>query len=322
MHKLDKKDQNLLHELDINARQPISALAKKLKLSRDVVDYRIKRLQKEGIISGFNAFIDSSKLGYQIYRVMLKFYSIGKKDLNELIEMLNKNNRVFWVGEIYGFIDLGIGMWFQEEHEFHEFYTKLMSKFRKYIKKDYVHRIIHNNYLDRAYILDEKKKQGLVKRKEFKLGGEKKEKYDKTDEKIMKILVKNARTPIIEIAQQVKLDSATIIYRIKQLEKKKIILGYRADIDIKLIGREFYTVKMYLSNFSRKKELLAFLESTPFVTNLIEAIGSWDIEFDMEVALSEEYHDFIGELKDRYEEISEIQFFRAPKTYKVIDAPL
>ena len=322
MLKLDKKDHKLLHELDINARQPVSVLAKKLKTSRDVVDYRIKRLQKEEVITGFNAFIDSSKLGYYIYRVMLKFYSISRKDYTELIEILNNNNNIFWVGETYGFVDLGIGFWFQEEEEFHEFYTKLMSRYRRYIKKDYVHRIIHNNYLDRAYILEEKQKTRLVKREEFKLGGEKKEKFDDVDLKIMKILVKDARAPIIQIAESTDLDSATIIYRIKHLEKKKIILGYRANIDLNKIKREFYTVKVYLNDFSRKKQIVSLLKSAPFVTNLIEAIGSWDVEFDMEVKNSEEYHNFIDELKDRYEEISEIEFFRASKTYKVIDAPI
>ncbi len=78
---------------------------------------------------------------------------------------------------------------------------------------------------------------------------------------------------------------------------------------------------MYLSSFERKKEILAYLKSIPHVTNFIEAIGSWDIEFDLEVQSNKEYHDLMFELKEKYEEISEIQFFRAPRIYKVIDMP-
>ncbi len=318
MLKLDKIDRKILHELDLNARLPLSLLAKRLKVSREIVSYRINKLMKENIIKGFRAFVNSSRLGYKIYRIYFKFFSISKTELNELISVLENDQRVFWVSETDGFVDFVFGIWFQEEREFHEFYTDLMSKFRKYIKADYVHRVIYNNYLDRAYLLEKK----IMKRTEFKLGGEEKEKYDKTDEKIIKILSDNVRTPIIEIAQKLNLDSATIIYRIKQLEKKKIILGYRADLNLHVLGREFYTVKMYLSDFKRKKEIISYLKSTPFVSNLIEAIGSWDVEFDLEVSSTGEYHDFMRGLKDKYSEISEVQFFRAPEIIKSVNVPL
>lgn len=318
MVKLDKIDRKILHELDLNARLPISLLAKRLKVSREIVSYRIAKLTKEDIIRGFRAFIDSSKLGHNIYRIYFKFFSISKTELDGLVKILEKDHRVFWVSETDGFVDLVFGIWFQEEIDFHKFYTHLMSRFRKFIKKDYIHRVIHNNYLDRAYILEKK----IIKRTEFKLGGERKEKYDKTDEKIIKTLSDNARTPLIEIAQKLNLDSATIIYRIKQLEKKKIILGYRADLNLHVLGREFYTVKMYLSDFKRKKEIMAYLKSIGFVSNLIEAIGSWDIEFDLEISSSGEYHNFMNNLKEKYDEISEVQFFRAPKILKSVNTPL
>ena len=56
--KLDKKDQQLIFELDQNSRQSINSIAKKTKLSRDVVNYRIKQLEKKKIINGYFALID------------------------------------------------------------------------------------------------------------------------------------------------------------------------------------------------------------------------------------------------------------------------
>jgi len=311
MAKLDKIDRKILYELDINARAPVSKIAKRLKTSRDIVNYRINRLEKQGIINGFKTFIDRSKLGYIMYRCYLKFYSISKSEHQSLIKELIENEKVFWVGETDGFIDLSFGVWFEKPIEFYDFYNSIIEKFRKSIKRDYVHQVISYSYLDRSYLLDKKPD----KRKEIAIGGNEKQKYKKIDIALLNILSENARTPIIEIASKLKKDSASIIYRIKQLEKKKIILGYNADLDISKLGREFYTVKMYLSDFKRKKEVISYLKSLPFVTNFTKAIGSWDVEVDLEVESSKQYHDFIDDIKEKYEFISEIQFFRAPKRF-------
>ena len=56
MADLDLKDRKILYELDFNARQTDSEIAKKVKLSREVVNYRISRLQKNGIIRNFEIF--------------------------------------------------------------------------------------------------------------------------------------------------------------------------------------------------------------------------------------------------------------------------
>ena len=42
--KLDLKDRKILRELDMNARIPMNELAKKVGLSRQVVQYRIQRM--------------------------------------------------------------------------------------------------------------------------------------------------------------------------------------------------------------------------------------------------------------------------------------
>lgn len=317
MSKLDLTDRKILYELDINARVPVSILAKKLKLSRDVVNYRIKKLEKDSVIRGYHAFIDASKLGYGIFRVYFKFYSINKAQHDELIKVLIENNNVFWVGETDGFIDIAFGVWAKTSKDFDDFYKPIIERFRLVVKHEYVNEVVSYSYLDRIYLIGKKP----LERHELIIGGNKEEKYDNVDIKILKILSQNARTQLIEIADKLKMDSASVIYRIRQLEKKKIILGYKVDLNFHLINRYFYTVKMYLSDFKNKKQLISYLKSLPFVTNFTEAIGSWDVEVDLEVESDEEYHNSINDLKGKFEFISEISFFRAPKTYKIINMP-
>ena len=316
MSKLDLIDKKLLAALDRNARAPLSQLAKQLRISRDVAGYRMKRLEEEGIIKGYDAYIDASKLGYKLYRVYFKLYSISLKQHTELIEMLTTNENTFWVGETDGFVDIVFGVWAKTSASFNIFYRSIMERFRKVIKNEYVHEVITYSYLDRAYLLSNKEE-----RQEFVVGKNTQEPYDEIDISILRQLSRNARASLIEIAQHLKMDSASILYRIRQLEKKKIILGYKVNLNLSLLNRHFYTLKLYLSAFERKKELLTYLRTLSIVTNFTDSIGSWDVEFDVEVESDTEYHSLIADVKEKYDFISEVSFFRAPKTYKIITMP-
>ena len=45
--KLNLKDKKLIYELDFNARIPLTQLAKKLGVSKQVLKYRLENLQKQ-----------------------------------------------------------------------------------------------------------------------------------------------------------------------------------------------------------------------------------------------------------------------------------
>ena len=64
---IDNVDRRILYELDINARIPVTQLAKKLRLSREKVNYRINNLIKRGIIRKFVTMINPVKLGYSVF---------------------------------------------------------------------------------------------------------------------------------------------------------------------------------------------------------------------------------------------------------------
>jgi DNA-binding Lrp family transcriptional regulator len=53
MTALTPKDQELISLLRVNAREPVSALARKLGLSRSTVQDRLRRLEQTGIVAGY-----------------------------------------------------------------------------------------------------------------------------------------------------------------------------------------------------------------------------------------------------------------------------
>ena len=63
---MDKIDRMLITLLQKNARMPLKALAEKVYLSSPAVSARIERLEKEGLIEGYEARVNMRKLGYHI----------------------------------------------------------------------------------------------------------------------------------------------------------------------------------------------------------------------------------------------------------------
>lgn len=60
---LDKIDQRILEELKSNGRLSIVELAARINLTNTPCSERVKRLEKEGFITGYRADLDMDKLG-------------------------------------------------------------------------------------------------------------------------------------------------------------------------------------------------------------------------------------------------------------------
>jgi len=64
---LDSLDWKILGLLHDDCRISLNNMAEKLKASRSTVHYRIRRLEAEGIIRGYGARVDSTRLGKDYY---------------------------------------------------------------------------------------------------------------------------------------------------------------------------------------------------------------------------------------------------------------
>lgn len=63
---MDNIDRKIVHLLQSNARTPLKYLANKVFLSSPAVSARIDRLEKNKIITGYHASINSESLGFHI----------------------------------------------------------------------------------------------------------------------------------------------------------------------------------------------------------------------------------------------------------------
>lgn len=314
--KLDLKDRKILYQLDINARQSNAEISKKVMLSKDAVGYRIKKLEEQGIIRGYKAVIDSSRLGYSFYRIYFNLMDIQPDRLDELVEYLKKQKNVWWIAKLDGAWNFVFAVWVRSNKEFNEFYNDLCLGFRHNIKERLICPMVSYKNMGRKYLTGQKQELIFTS-----VGDGERQEFDQTDIKILEFLSKNARIPLIEIANSLRLDSMTIYHRIRKLETKGIIQGYKADIDARILGRDFYSVKINLNDVSKMKEIKNYILTIPELTATTEAIGSYDTEFDLDVESSEQYFKIIEGLENKFDFIREIAYFRVLKNHKLLYMP-
>ena len=73
---LDLFDKKIIYELEKDSSQQASRIAKKIKRSKEFVNFRIHRLEKENIILGYSAIVDMAKLEYITLRIYIKWQNM------------------------------------------------------------------------------------------------------------------------------------------------------------------------------------------------------------------------------------------------------
>jgi len=98
--EIDERDLRILELLEDNARMPWRRLAKILGVSEATVYLRIRRLESLGILRGFTARIDPSRLGLR--SVMFVFLKIEPGRLDEVRGEIEKLPYVVEAYEVSG----------------------------------------------------------------------------------------------------------------------------------------------------------------------------------------------------------------------------
>ena len=69
--KPDDLDMAILRELQVDCRIPLQEIAEKVGAPTSTVHYRVKRLEREGVIDGYYANINPEKLGLEYLTIIL-----------------------------------------------------------------------------------------------------------------------------------------------------------------------------------------------------------------------------------------------------------
>jgi len=300
--KIRKKDLRILSELDKNARQSNQKIGKRVGTSKEVVKYRIDKMIESGIIVKFHTVINYFKLGIRKFKLYLRLKNIDKKTLDRIARYFKKHKKTEWVATATGKWDLIVGFFVKNANEFDDEVQKTLHLYSKFIAEKSITTTLHLAHHEREFLQKNKKSKSKIIYHTLK---DNQEKINKTDLDILKILTNNARMPITKIANTLKKTPRVIQYRIKALEKKKIILAYKAHINPKKTDKIFCKAIIYLTNLTK----LRLDEFTDYASSIKGAVwpqrvlGNWDFELDMELESYDEFQEILRELNEKFSDI-------------------
>lgn len=125
--RVDSIDKKILSLLSNNSRIEYKDLSLKLGLSANTIKYRIKNLEKTGIIEGYSLSLNFSKIG-EIYNIQFKFYDVDEARLFGYIR--NHKNTLFYY-KYFGNEnwDLDVGFIGKDSGEFRRFLLEFKEVF-------------------------------------------------------------------------------------------------------------------------------------------------------------------------------------------------
>lgn len=309
--KLDKINLGLLSELDKNSRLPITKMAKKLRISQATTNFRLKRLIDEEIILGFYPSIDLSKLGLFAFRVYIQLKNTTPELEKAIIQSLVKENSCTIVARLESVYDIMFAFTTSSNSEFYKFWYDFKKRYRKYINKEHISIFHKVEHFKRRYLSNSADDNPEI------VGISEPLKLDKEDKKILLILAKDCRTSAVDIATETNIPARTVVYKIRQLEKKKIIVGYRINLNLNKLGYEYYKLNCKLESYDKLESLLTFIRSNKNLVFIDHTISDFDLEIEIEIENKSKLKEFIGRLKEKFPIFKEIEILSFSRYYKI-----
>lgn len=314
MVDLDLIDRKMLSILDMNGRIPITTLSKRLRLSRDTANYRLQRLIKEGIIKKFVTQVDTTRLGYNVYKLFYKFQNINQEKKKEIFQWFIDNEFIYWIAECRGKWDANITIFAENIHHFDKIMTEFVNKYGHYILEQEFNMTLEVGALQKNWKISTQDRE--VRRLFLKVS--EKTQLEDIDLKILRLISNNARMKTTEIAQALKITERVIRYHLEYLEKSKIILGYSISVDYNKLGKQFFKSIVYFNTVSTslKNKIIEYCKLNPSIIYYIFCVGSWPLELEFVVDNNEEYYEEMESFREAIPEIKGYETIIFPKEYK------
>lgn len=292
--KLDKKDYDILRELDKDFRQPFSKIAKKVKLSKNSVALRFERLKEEVMMHNIVG-IDNELLGYKMVKVFYSLTSYDDKVEEEIIKEVKKHKNILWAARFYGPYDLGICLLVNNMDDLITQVSKFDEKFSKIINQKEIeiinkqlyfrYNFIHEKPLNKIYIVAKSPKTYLL---------------TNIEKKIITTVRYNPRMSLIDLASKTRLHPKTIASNLRSLEKRKIIPGYYMTLDLSKFNLDTFKLLIQVQNLKDSKEFEDYLSSVRETKYITKMLGLWDYEVDFMCENIQALQKLIDDIKRKF----------------------
>jgi DNA-binding Lrp family transcriptional regulator len=306
--KIDNIDRKILYAMDSSGIYSLDDVAKYAKISKQNLNYRIKKLIDMNILKGYSVELNLSKLDVVLGRLYLKFRGSRTLHTSRLKELLRKRPLYFWsaAGEFDVFLALDIS---KESKHISEL---LNYKFSGDILRSRLAIFQEVLSLDRGYLVDKPPSKVWYVIDTSSRPVE----LSTSAEKVLASVLNNPdpytfplRTT--SIMQSLGLNFRTVKRSLTELKKNGIIQRIKPTINLRPLGINHYKMTVYFSRKVDVKEIkkmekdIYWASGSIYINKVLGTEPSIEGEFEMTPQqfdlfierIEEKYSDYIDEIK-------------------------
>ena len=297
---IDERDRKILKELEEDARQTDSAIAKKIHLSKQVTNYRIQKMIESGVISNFYTVVNVGNLGLSTYYVFLQLEKINKEEEKRLLEKIYSLDSIGWLVSCIGKWDIILNINEDSILNFEKTLNQIIKICGEYLYEYKFTMLSEAEHLGYKLLVRKQYLKPLYQGEREKIF-----KLDITDEKILRALSQNARIDLVSLSKKIRIAVHILNYRLKKLMKNGIIEGFKPKLNINKLGYQWHLllIKLSIVNEERKKELMNFCRYYKDIYYMTSTIGDYNLMLDVHIKSADELKGILTEIRDKFQDI-------------------
>ncbi len=287
---LDLKDKKVLRELFKDSRQTDKSIGKKAGISKEVVGYRIRRLEDEGYIQGYVGIINNAALGFEQYTIAFALRELSD-DFNSYVCHLEN---CLWIATCIGQWNVLMTILVRKKEEVEEVVAALMQRFRSLILSYEISLRLEGVCRPNIdFLIKETKRYDPKVKKGAHL--------DVVDEKLLRFLSCNGRATAVAISKSLSVSADTVAYRIRRLVASGIIIGFQAHIDIENFRKLRYLLFLEFNNLKASEEKLReFCRRNPAVHYCDKVLSRYNVRLEVTADSHEGLAFFLSLLRNTF----------------------
>jgi Lrp/AsnC family leucine-responsive transcriptional regulator len=302
---LDNTDLKILEQLDLNSRISYKELGRKLRLSKETCNFRVKRLVDRGYIKAFLTTVDISKLNRMYYKIFYKFQKTTPEIEKQIMSFIMSNKTIAYLATLDGRYDLIFLILAKDINDLHNVLVPLRDKFGEYILEQQILVLPSGNRFHFKFFSERPKNQTSSFIPEFSEAD-----LDKLDYNIITRFAGNSRIKLIDLAKENNTDINVIKYRLNKIKKQNILGQHTLAIDFERFGLQQIQIDYALKNHKVIPKMVEFVSKMSQCTFTTVGLGKYDLAVEFAVENIQELRTIQEKIRNEFaKDITDHDFF-------------
>ncbi|MBW2997708.1 Lrp/AsnC family transcriptional regulator, partial [Candidatus Woesearchaeota archaeon] len=124
---------------------------------------------------------------------------------------------------------------------------------------------------------------------------------DENDLKLLDLLQRDARTPVLSLAKKLNTTPYVVRYKIRSLLKSGVINSFKTLINLDLLGYGWYQVLLHTKNLTEKEEanLIEQLKTIKGIDYMVKCMGKWNFQVHVNLSSNLKFRETLLDLKSK-----------------------